>query len=467
MGMSNRFGLISLVLIFAIGKFNAQSFFVGADQSYVNEMEDCGVTYTEDGTPKDVHEIFYDHGCNLVRLRLWHTPSWYDELNHGARYSDLDDVKKSIRRVKGHGMKVLLNFHLSDNWADPSKQLVPGAWLDVVDETEILKDSLHQYIRNTLMELAAEGLLPEMVQIGNETNRGILLSPKDNETWTLDWPRNIILFNAAIQAVRDVAELTEEKIEIVLHFADPGKSMWFIDEFQKNGIMPYDIIGVSYYWAWHKPTTIDQTGQLIIDAKKKYPDKDVLIVETGYIWTTENDDNAPNIISETHPEYEPASPENQKQWLIDLTQQVFDAGGLGVIYWEPSWVATDCWNQWHQGSHQEHATFFDFDYNLIQPGGIDFMAYDYGQTTAVFDKEFEQPTLHYDSAQVAIQIDFGELDFDGATYSVTDISGRRLLSGNIQEAFTTVPVDPLSPGVFVFTLHLGVKNLVSGKFMRY
>ncbi|MFM7400279.1 MAG: glycosyl hydrolase 53 family protein, partial [Bacteroidota bacterium] len=151
--------------------------FVGADLSYVNEMEDCGVVYRENGAAKDVYRIFSDNGCNLVRLRLWHTPSWYDTLNTGKRYSDYNDVKKSVLRSKAAGMKVLLDFHLSDFWADPGRQLCPAAWLNVVDNLPVLEDSLYHYVYSTLLNLNTAGALPDMVQIGNETNKGIMLSP--------------------------------------------------------------------------------------------------------------------------------------------------------------------------------------------------------------------------------------------------------------------------------------------------
>ncbi len=113
------------------------------DLSYVNEMEDCGADFKENNVSKDVYEIFADHNCDLVRLRLWHSPSWYDNLNSGNRYSDLADVKRSIQRAKGEGMKVLLDFHLSDTWADPGNQVVPAAWSAVVDSLDRLKDSLY------------------------------------------------------------------------------------------------------------------------------------------------------------------------------------------------------------------------------------------------------------------------------------------------------------------------------------
>lgn len=360
----------------------AQTFYFGADLSYVNEMEDCGVVYKEQGQPKDPYQIFADHNCNLVRLRLWHTPAWYDTLNNGQRYSDFVDVRASIQRAKAAGMQVLLDFHLSDAWADPSKQLVPAAWLGVVGNLPLLKDSLYNYVSSTLLALEAEGLLPEMVQIGNETNKGILLSPADNAVWTLDWNRNSQLFNRAIQAVRDVGSSTGKNIKVALHIAGPADAGWLMQGFWNNGVTDFDVIGLSYYWAWHMPTSIADAGNIVAQLRQTYPGKEVMIFETGYIWTTESNDNAGNIIGSVHPDYAPASPANQRLWLIDLTQEVIDRGGSGVIYWEPAWVSSPCWTPWGQGSHQEHATYFDFQNNLLDSGGIGFMTHDYPGATA-------------------------------------------------------------------------------------
>ena len=373
-----RFTILTTLILVGILTASCQTFYFGSDLSYVNEMEDCGVEYQENEQLKDPYLTFADHGCNLVRLRLWHTPSWYDELNEGNRYSDLADVKRSIARAKDKGMNVLLDFHLSDNWADPGKQVVPAAWASVVDDLPILRDSLYNYIHSSLMSLHAEGLMPELVQIGNETNRGILLSQAVNDAgWTLDWSRNSSLFNRAIEAVRDVETATGADIKIALHLAGPANVEWFVENFWDNGVTDFDIIGMSYYWAWHQPTTIAETGEVITRLRQDYPGKEVIIFETGYIWTTEFNDAASNIISETHPSYHPPSPQAQKNWLVDLTQEVMNSGGQGVIYWEPAWVSSSCWTQWGQGSHQEHATFFDFDNNLIEDGGIAWMQENY------------------------------------------------------------------------------------------
>lgn len=346
-------------------------FYLGADLSYVNEMEDCGVVYKENGQAKDPYQIFAGNGCNLVRLRLWHSPSWYDTLNQGKRYSDFADVRKSIQRAKSAGMAVLLDFHLSDIWADPQRQLAPAAWGAVLDNLPVLQDSVYQYVYQTLSRLNAENLLPEMVQIGNEVNRPILLSVADNDANVpIDWNRNAPLFQSGIAAVRAVEKESGKKIQIALHLADPAAARQLLVGFWSHGVQDFDIIGLSYYWAWHKPTTIAQTGSIIADFRKMYPGKEVMILETGYIWTTESNDNAGNIISEVHPDYAPASPENQLKWLVDLSKEVKRQGGVGVLYWEPAWVSSPCWTPWGQGSHQEHAAFFDFENNVLPNGGM-------------------------------------------------------------------------------------------------
>ena len=447
---------------------SAQSFYLGADMSYVNEMEDCGVQYFENESQKDPYQILEDHDGNVVRFRLWHSPSWYDALNEGQRYSDLNDVKHAIARAKENNLNVLLDFHLSDNWADPSKQLVPEEWLSVVDDIDALQDSLYHYIYSTLEELHSENLLPEMVQIGNETNKGILLSPEDNSTWTLDWERNALLFNRAIQAVRDIEEITEKDVKIMLHVAGPSNAEWLIDGFIDNGVTDFDVIGLSYYWAWHKPTTIAEAGEVIASLRTFNPDKEVIIVETGYIWTTQWNDNASNIISETHPDYHPASPTHQRDWLIDLTQEVINSGGSGVLYWEPFWVSSNCHTQWGQGSHQEHATFFDFDNNLLIPGGIEWMSHNYSPTSTTNDGEIKDHIqILSNSFSGDIKIKQHSTTPKEVQYSVLDTLGNTILNGRFHETETSFRLGDIPHGVYIIRVavdntHTSSKKIVFG-----
>ncbi len=126
-----------------------------------------------------------------------------------------------------------------------------------------------------LLDLNSEGLMPEMVQIGNETNRGILLSPAvDAAGWSLDWNRNSQLFKRAIQAVRDVETTTGKTIKVALHIAGPADAWWLMEGFWSHGVTDFDVIGLSYYWAWHKPTSIEDAGNVVTELRQLYPGKE-------------------------------------------------------------------------------------------------------------------------------------------------------------------------------------------------
>lgn len=365
--------LISILFFFSLHPVWSQQTYFGVDLSYLNEMEDCGEVFTENNIPKDVYEIFADHSSNLIRLRLWHTPAWQDNINRGNRYSDYADVKKSMQRAKAAGMDVLLDFHLSDIWTDPGHQVVPAAWSAVVNNLNVLQDSLYNYVYKTLTDLEAEGLLPAMVQIGNETNKGILLSQAVNDAgWSLDWSRNAALFNRAIEAVRDVESNANKSIKVMLHIADPKHADWYTSNFISNGVTDFEVVGISYYHQFHGENSIPQVGGIVADLIQDHG-KEVMIVEAGYPWTASWDDNANNIISMSHPNYAPLSPMQQERWLTDLSAAVINNGGSGVIYWEPAWVSSSCSTQWAQGSHYENATFFDFQNNVHADGGIKWL----------------------------------------------------------------------------------------------
>lgn len=453
--MSYKVCAVFALSVFMSFSLWSQEFKFGADLSYVNEMEDCGVNYLQEGEEKDVYQIFNDFGCNLLRYRLWHTPSWYDTLNTGQRYSDLDDVKKSISRAKAVNMEVLLDFHLSDRWADPSNQLVPSAWLDVVDDTALLGDSLYNYVYATLVDLNEEGLCPEMLQVGNETNRGILLSPEDNQSWTLDWERNATLFNRAISAVRNFQADYSKDIQIVLHVADPEEGDWYIGQFIQNGVTDFDVIGLSYYWQWHQPLGIDEIDDKVIALREEYG-KEVLIVETGYQWTSANNDGANNILYETYPDFSEVSPEMQKQFLIDLAEVLHASGAMGLIYWEPAWQSSPCYTPWGQGSHLENASFFDFDNELILPGGIEWMQQDYLSSSSVLS--IPTTTKYIDCKGESVIIKGAA--HDHLTISVFEAaSGKNLMTIPLDKGQNLLPFNFVSNKLYYIVLFSGSELL--------
>jgi len=330
----------------------------GVDLSYVNEMEDCGARYEAGGVRGDPFRILADAGANLVRLRLWHAPDWTD-------YGTLHDVKRSIRRAKDAGMRVLLDFHYSDDWADPGKQLRPPSW-PAADDVDALAAQLGRYTTETLAELREASLLPDYVAVGNETNTEILLDGEVPEDTPIDWSRNAALLNAGIAAVRSLAPEPDNRPGVMLHIAQPENVEPWFDAAIAAGVTDFDLIGISYYPKWSS-TPFTKLADALRHVRNKYG-RDVVVVEAAYPWTLDAGDAAGNLLGEDSlvGGY-PATADGQRRFLLDLMAAVRSAGGLGVVYWEPAWVSTGCRTRWGRGSHWENATLFDFDGRLL-PG---------------------------------------------------------------------------------------------------
>lgn len=355
------------LLLFGVSGINAQVFYKGVDLSYVNELEDCGTVYHEDGVAADPYELFAGKGANLVRLRLWHNPEWTD-------YSTFEDVVKSISRAKAAGMEVILDFHYSDTWTDPGAQEIPSAWKDVED-VQTLADSLYEYTYKTLRKLGDRDLMPEFVQLGNEINGNILLG-EGEELYPLNWTRNKTLLDKAAEAVDAIESQYLVSIKKILHIAQPENAITWFEQAAQNDIDNYDVIGLSYYPGWSTLSLREAAAH--VKQLKNTRNKEVLIVETGYPWTLDAKDDANNVLGQDNllDEYGATTSQDiQRDFLIELSYLVKENGGLGVVYWEPAWVSSDCSTQWGDGSHYENAALFDFDNTLHR--GADFLNYDY------------------------------------------------------------------------------------------
>ena len=352
---------VPLVLLLLASPVAASETYFGADLSFSNQMNDCGAVYKDGGVATDVYTIFKNHGANLVRIRLW------TDGNQTA-YSTLADVEKSMRRAKAAGMQVLLDFHYSDSWADGDKQIVPKAWVSL--DSGAQAKALYDYTFSTLTTLDHEGLMPDVVQVGNEINQEMLGQPDWKKDHPIDWTRNALIINAGIKAVRDAGAKSAVKPRVMLHIAQPENvEPWFVAA-TKAGVTDYDIIGISYYSKWSK-YSIANLGTEIYRLTHLYK-ADVMVVETGYVWTLAWNDTTPNVLGDDSVvRGYPATREGQKKFLVDVTQAVLANGGTGVIYWAPDWVSTDCKTQWGRGSGWENATLFDFDGETLP--GIDFM----------------------------------------------------------------------------------------------
>ena len=357
--------LVALVLL-TVPCF-AQDVWRGVDLSYVNEMTDCGAVYRHEGKVADPVQLLAAKGANLARFRLWHTPDWTD-------YSTVEDVERGIRRAREAGMLVLLDFHYSDDWADPGNQKIPAAWRNAKSDSEVAS-LLHDYTLDTLTGLHEKGLLPDYVQVGNEINHGIARVDPKLDSWEQDPERNVLLLNGGIAAVRAVSETTKQPIGVMLHIAQPENAEGWFDVAAEAGLLDFDIIGLSYYAQWSR-VPLDLLGHAVARLHHNY-DKDVVIVETAYPWTLRYNDRAPNVLSENAlaPGYRP-SKAGQRHYLIDQMRAVLGAGGLGIVYWEPAWISTDCSTRWGRGSHWENAALFDYRRTELHEGA-DFLGHDF------------------------------------------------------------------------------------------
>jgi arabinogalactan endo-1,4-beta-galactosidase len=341
----------------------ASGLYLGADLSYVNEMEDCGAVYRSGGKPVDPYALLAAKGGNIVRVRIWNDAKW-------TKYSDLADVTKTVRRAKAAGMQVLLDFHYSDDWADGEKQIAPAAWAKL--STPDQATALYAYTRDVLGKLDAQGLMPEMVQVGNETNPELMGGVKDRK---IDWARNATLLNAGIKAVRDAGKTAKINPRIMLHIAQPEHVQPWFDDATAAGVLDYDVIGISYYKKW-SVRSMAELGTTIAAVRSRYK-ADVIVVETAYPFTTDNADTSPNLLGEdTLVKGYPATPAGQRRYLIDLTQTIIDAGGIGLVYWEPNWVSTRCGTRWGKGSNWENAAWFDYKQHEALPA-FDFLSWKY------------------------------------------------------------------------------------------
>src|SRR5689334_16257400 len=261
--------------------------FAGVDLSYVNEVESCGAQYRLHGKVRDPYELFAESGANLVRLRLWNDPMW-------TKYSTEPDVTRSIERARKAGMNVLLDFHYSDDWADPQKQTIPAAWAKDIDDADKLATHVYEYTRDVLARLNAKGHLPYMVQVGNEINTQ-MLRPADTKGDPIDWARNAKILNAGVKAVREAHAPDGSSPKVMLHVAQPENvELWFANAVAA-GVRDFDYVGVSYYRKW---STLDlpDAEKALARVHKRF-NRPIVVVEVSYPFTLKDaGDKAPNLL---------------------------------------------------------------------------------------------------------------------------------------------------------------------------
>lgn len=355
----NRIHLVAVLTLGCLVAPSQADFVKGVDLSSLQQIESVGGAFTELGQALDPVAFFADRGSNLVRIRLWHSP--------GTGFNDLPAVLQMAQRIKSQGMQFLLDIHYSDEWADPGNQMKPAAWATF--NPSQLEFAVYGYTRDVITQLRNQGTLPEMVQIGNEISAGFLWpTGRVGGAFNANWPQFAELLKAGIAGVRD-SIVGDEHVAIMLHYDNGGSNLgsrWFFDHLLAEGV-EFDVIGLSFYNWWHG-SLLDLQANLD-DLAVRYA-KPLVVVEAAYPFTLAWDDNQHNLIglaSQLHPGFV-ASPAGQRDFLCVLYETVRatpNGLGLGVVYWEPAWIAVTGF-----GSGWENLALFDFSNESLPAAAV-------------------------------------------------------------------------------------------------
>jgi len=306
-----------LLLLFCQGDtLGAADYAVGADLSFLKQAEDGGKVFKDNGEVKPGLVIFKDHGYNWIRLRLFHTPT---DLPNNLEYTIT--LAKAAKKL---GFHFLLDYHYSDTWADPGKQFTPKAW-EGMSHPQLVK-AVFEYTRQTIAAFRDAGVLPDMVQIGNEVING--MAWPDGKL-PGNWDNFADLVKAGIAGV-EAGKGEQPRPRIMIHIdrgADQPRTKEFFDKLNSYHVN-YDVIGQSYYPWWHG--SLNDLRENMNFMAEEYK-KEIIVVEAAYNWMPAE--------YKTRPGPFPETPEGQKQFLEEVNRVVLETPhglGKGVFWWEPA-----------------------------------------------------------------------------------------------------------------------------------
>jgi arabinogalactan endo-1,4-beta-galactosidase len=446
------------ILLFFVNTLTAQCLITGADLSYVNTIEQNGGTYTDDdGTAVDPFAYFAQRGTKMVRLRLWHTPENFIATDgNPITSSSLDDVLQAADRAVANGMDLNIAIHYGDYFNDPGKQLRPAAWQGL--SHEVLLDSIYQYTYLVLEKLYLQNTVPAIVAIGNETTWGFV--DESVPTNGFSWPQDAEKFNAGLNAVDDFNSAFNQNIKKALHFTE-STATWLSGLFEDQGITNYDIIGISYYPNFSEDTDLQEIGQLINNVSNN-SGKEVMIFETGFIWTNDNGDNYGNFIGNNGNVLNyPISAAGQRSFLLDLANIVYDNGGTGLFYWEPAWISSDMADIWGQGSSYENASLFNFNNNNSALPGFDF--FDFCTPNAITTPFLKDLVVIFPNPTNGYRLNI-EAKIELSSWKLFDITGKVISEGQLNNS-STIAFDPNLTGVFYLELWSRKKQKIITKII--
>ncbi len=322
--------------------------------SEIPEVEANGGHYFYHGKQEDPFVIMRQAGWNFVRFRIWNHPK--------DAYCDKQHTLALAVRAKEQGLKISLDFHYSDWWADPGKQYKPAAWKDL--SFEKLVKATYDYTKDVVDAMIAQGTPPIMVQVGNEILSGMMWPEgKLNGNDPKQWHQLAELLNAGFRAVHDAQGAN--RIQSMIHLdrgGDNKSAVWWFDHILKEQVN-FDLIGLSYYPFWHGDLNAMQSN--VNDLAKRYH-KDIYIVETGYPWALDARSRGSVHVkgdSKGMLDGYPASPEGQDKFLkkvLDIIQAMPEHRGKGLLYWAPTWISPS-----KKPTAYDNMALFDYNGNAL------------------------------------------------------------------------------------------------------
>ncbi len=307
-------------------------FIRGMDVSSVIALEKSGVVFrNESGRTEDVFKILADNGVNYIRVRVWNDPYSADGRGYGGGNNDVNTAAQIGKRAAGYGMKLLVDFHYSDFWADPGKQKAPKRWSGMSLDEKCT--ALYNYTAASLKTIRDAGAHIGMVQIGNETTQGIA---GENS-----WQNMAKLYNAGSQAVRDFSRDTL----VVIHYTNPENSyIKTLADFLHDCQVDYDVFATSYYPCWHG--SLSNLTEVLDYAAQKY-NKFAMVCETSYPYTLADSDGHGNTIAEGNNntgenmlwDFTPQGQADEVRAVMNAVNAVEGGKGLGMFYWEGAWIS--------------------------------------------------------------------------------------------------------------------------------
>ena len=341
-------------------------FIMGMDVSSVLAEEASGVKYYNfKGEEADLFEVLSENGVNYIRVRVWNNP--YDDKGHGfgGGNNDINAAVEIGKRATKYNMKLLVDFHYSDFWADPGKQKAPRAWAGMLNDEKA--EALYQYTKESLQLLKKNKIAVGMVSIGNETNGGKMAGCQN-------WPQFYELTNAGSKAVREVYK----NALVALHFTNPEKNGAMLDYAKRCAEnIDFDVFGTSWYPWWHG--TIENLSEVLDTIGKTY-NKKVMVMETSYAFSYEDFD----LGGKTSPNGGDVKPypitiAGQANHINVLTDYIANktTNGIGICYWEGAWIAVGHdytlnlgkWEKYGSGWATSYAGIYDKDVAEFGPGG--------------------------------------------------------------------------------------------------